>query len=210
MSRARMSNAAPVVSVPSQQTESRPTLAKLYDQIKKRLAWLGGIVGASTGTAVDQVIQPVVLPIVQDGEHSVNLIEITPSTPAKLFEATDFDHVWCLVVDDTRFTWHDAAKWILNARELNILNSNRHLPTLMLVLKMAALSREELSILSSRLTPIGVLLTRWPEQATSVEEALTTIRGQLEENYGEPNFDRKVRWGHSSNRQERSRLLQTV
>jgi len=216
MSRAHVPESAPTISVASQaNAEARVSrTSRLVQQIKRRLSRLGGVVGTSMGTAVERpnevISDAIVLPIVQEGEHSMNLIEITPSTPPRLFEPTDYDHVWCLVVDEKRFTWQGAAAWILKTRELNVNHYDRHLPTITLILRLDQLSGAELNTLSSQLTPIGVLLTRWPEDATSVEEAFHIIRAQLQDNYGEPNFDRQVRWGHSLIREGRSNILQTV
>lgn len=215
MSRVQMSDAVTVASSPQPATpEPRHNLrSRLLRQIKRQLVRLGGnavVTSRVTCTGSAPAPAALVLPIAQDGEDSVNLIEITPWTPVKIFEPKDYDHVWCLVVDETRFSLQDATGWIIATREANVRNLGQDLPTVALILKMDEVSAAELAVASSQLSSAGVLFTRWPHHAVTVVQALLMIREQLQENYGEPNFDRQVRWGHAITRNENPKIVPAV
>lgn len=189
-------------------------MSRVWRRAMRSFVWVSRLVGTSelgTATATEYARRrPIELPIVSDGENVVKLIEIVPSDLI-MFKPEDYDHVWCLVVDDSSFTLDHATKWIVEARQLNMSGpSKRYLPTIALLVNMEKLSPDDLNTISTELIPIGVLLVRWPEGADSPEEALKVLRDEMQDSYGEPNFNKQVKWGHTLVRAENPDMLHAV
>jgi hypothetical protein len=186
-------------------------MTRVLRQAMRPFVWISGLVGIRAATATEYARRkPIELPIVSDGENVVNLIEIVPSNLI-LFKPEDYDHVWCLVIDESSFTLDHATKWIVEARQLNMSPpAKRYLPTITLLVNMEKLSKEDLTLISTELIPIGVLLVRWPEGADTAEAALKVLRDEMKDSYGEPNFNKQIKWGHTLVQAEGPSALQAV
>lgn len=133
--------------------------------------------------------------VVSDGEHEVKLIEVLSSSPPFLFSREDVDHVWCLVIENSKFSLPEAIEWIALTKKFNQVAEGRHLPTITVLADVEQLSRDDLRIVSSELLPLGAILIRWPQDCASSEQAFRVLCRQLKANYGDPDFDNAVVWG---------------
>jgi hypothetical protein len=123
-------------------------------------------------------------PLVLTVAGNIKLVQVMPSTPAHLYPS-EADSIFCLGIGDGQFTIDESISWVRSAlTKVKALSSEARLPIVVVLGNIAALTKQELTRVSTELLGVGAYFVKWPPGCASFEEAFRAFRDELAQNYG--------------------------